>query len=104
MDSLIKADIFFFITTIAIFVLRVLFAVLLFYAISFMRNMQKASEDIKEEIDAILVMVKNTREMVQEKGAVLGTLANTFLPKQKVKVTRKKSASKKNETNEEVNN
>jgi len=48
MDTLVKADIFFFISSIATVILTILLAVLLYYLIKAARNLHKLSEVLKE--------------------------------------------------------
>ena len=52
MDTLLKANIFFFVTTIAVIVFLVLGSIMFFYIIGILRNIKKASDKIEEKIDA----------------------------------------------------
>ena len=52
MNSFIQADVFFFITTVAIVLLVVLFAVLLVYLIKIMKDAREVTKKLSEETSA----------------------------------------------------
>ena len=49
MDTLIHADIFFFVTTVAVVVVGIVFTVALIYLIKILNDIKKISEQIREE-------------------------------------------------------
>lgn len=51
MDTLLKANIFFFVTTIAVVVFLVLGCVMFFYIIKILQNIKRASDKLSEKID-----------------------------------------------------
>ena len=53
MDTLMKADIFFFVTTIAVIAFTLLWVIALAYLISILRDIKKASRKLQSELDAI---------------------------------------------------
>ena len=61
MDSLIKSDVFFFITTICIVLVTILFGVILIYLIRVLRNIDLLSKKIKEEGEEIINDAHNIR-------------------------------------------
>lgn len=52
MDTLIHADIFFFITSVAVVVLTILLVVVLFYVIKILRNFKDISDTLKSGVDS----------------------------------------------------
>lgn len=100
MEAFIKADIFFFVTTIAIVVLTLLFALLLVYGISFSRNLYLLSKDIKREADAVLNVIGKVRVAVEDKGVnILGMAAKVFNAVQEYKKPRKRKTKNKSAKN-----
>ena len=96
MEPFIKADIFFFVTTVAIVVLTILVALFLAYGISFSRNLYLLSRDIKKEADAVLGVVSKVRGAVEEKGVnMLAVGARIFNAIQEYKKPEKKKTKKK---------
>ena len=89
MQSLVHADIFFFISTVCLVVLSILLAVALYYAIGILRNVRevseritKASGDIERDLDALRYSVKS--EGAKVKGIadlVLGFVTRALTPK-----------------------
>jgi len=51
MDTLMKADIFFFVTTIAVVAFCILGSIAFFYIIRILRNVSKASDKLAEKIE-----------------------------------------------------
>jgi hypothetical protein len=68
MESLIKSDIFFFITTICIVLITVLFVVILIYLIRVFKNIDFLSKKIKEEGEEIINDVHNARINLKAEG------------------------------------
>ena len=52
MDTLLKANIFFFVTTIAVIVFLILGSIAFFYIIKILRNINRATEKLGEKIDS----------------------------------------------------
>lgn len=61
MESLIKSDIFFFITTICIVLITILFVVILIYLIRVFKNIDFLAKKIKEEGSQIIEDAHNIR-------------------------------------------
>jgi hypothetical protein len=67
-ESLIHADIFFFVTTIALVVLSIGFAICLYYGIKILKNVKEMSDKIHAESDEILSDVKKLRGALRDEG------------------------------------
>ena len=97
MEPFIKADIFFFVTTIAIVLITFLLSIILVYGIYFARNIYLVSKNVKKEADLIVEMVSTVREVVEERGVSLLSMVmkfvNIFHPSDKPK---RKSVRKNN--------
>ena len=78
MDTLIKAGVFFFITTVAIIVLSLLLAVLIIYIIKISKDIKYISNKAKNEADLIAEDLSDLRENVKEKGVKLKYLISFF--------------------------
>lgn len=64
-DSLLKADIFFVISAVAVVVIVVCLVWMLFYVIKILRNVQSVSEDVKREVHAIAEDAKGVHSTVR---------------------------------------
>jgi len=51
MESILKSDVFFFISSISVILLTVVFIIIGFYLIKTMRNFSKISEDLRKTVD-----------------------------------------------------
>ncbi len=68
MDKLVHADIFFFITTCAIVLLTIIFAIALVYGIFIAKNVHYVVKKIKEESDNISGDIAHARQKMREQG------------------------------------
>lgn len=66
MNNLVHADIFFFITTIAVVVVTLLMAVILTYAVVTIRTLSKIVNRIRTESEQVLEDLSELREKVKE--------------------------------------
>lgn len=93
METLIKADIFFFITSIFIIFLTVGFGVALVYIIPILKDMRHLSALAREEGDKLSEDLDELRSAVKEEGqkakSIIGYFLALFMKRQKV-VRRKK--------------
>lgn len=93
MEDLMKADIFFFITTIAVVVFSLLGAVMLFYGIKIARDIQKIAEIARRESEEIIKDIDDVRGAFKQKVvSLIGILSSIGLFRKK-----KRSKSKKEE-------
>jgi len=93
METFIKADIFFFVSTISLVILTLLLATMLYYGIRFSRNLYLVSRDVKTEIDSVVIVVRTIREFVENKGVSAMKFVSRFIPDKK-KTSRKKTVKK----------
>ena len=68
METLMKADIFFFVTTIAVIAVTIGLMVALTYIIKILRNASHISDKVKEESDEIISDIKSLRGNVKAQG------------------------------------
>ncbi len=105
MDKLVHADIFFFITTCAIVLLTIIFAVALIYGVFIAKNVHYIVKKIKEESDNISGDIAHARQKIREQGMKLVSMM-AFLKSLVTfgagKKTRKKAS--KEETDPEFTN
>ena len=96
MTDFLKQDIFFFITTIAVVVLTIAFAVALFYLIRILRNVDGIVDVARGETHNIVNDIAEARQGIKAKVGVaaagLGLMASYFL--RKAKKAARKSAKK----------
>lgn len=86
MNEILKADIFFFVATIAIVVITVLFGVASFYVIRMLRNLRDSSEIIKKTVTDVSNNVIGTQNHVKdffEKLNVVQLISSAFTNKRK---------------------
>ena len=89
MDTLVHADIFFFITSIAVILLTLLFIVLLAYGVKIVRTISKIAETIRQESENVVEDIAELRGKVKEEGVkvsafwrfVTGFFLNRFAEK-----------------------
>ena len=68
MDTLVQADIFFFITSIAISLVTIAMLMALFVLFQILRDIRYTSKRIREETDRIISDVDDLREFVKKEG------------------------------------
>lgn len=68
MDSFLKADIFFFVTTIAVIVVAGFIAAALMYLVATLRDIRHVARIVKEEAGNITEDVKALRDKVKSEG------------------------------------
>ena len=73
MDTLIHADIFFFVTTIAVAVVSVAIVVLVVYLVGVLRDVRKISTAFREEADLLRSDLADFRSEVRRRGAAAGS-------------------------------
>jgi len=91
MNNLIHADVFFFVTTIAVIVVAAVFTVALFYFIGVLKNVRDVSEAIKEETDLIRDDIRAARENMKRDGFKLKHIVSLFSRFSNTKQGRKKT-------------
>jgi biopolymer transport protein ExbB/TolQ len=107
-QSLIHADIFFFITTIALVVISIGLSIAMFYLIKILRDASFVSDKIKQESTELITDIKKLRESIKDEGLkwkyVSEMVRNFFRFKEaesatsiKVKRAKAKKSSSKND-------
>ncbi len=69
MEPIIKSDIFFFITGVAVIALTAVLIVALYYIVKILKNVRYISDKAKIETDHLTEDVKELRENVRKEGA-----------------------------------
>jgi membrane protein implicated in regulation of membrane protease activity len=85
MNTLIKADFFFFITTISIVLLTIVAIVVAFYVIRILRNVKELSEKVKIEGGEIIDDVSVARKNIKKEGSSIWLIIKKFLRVKKSK-------------------
>ncbi len=87
MDSLVHADIFFFITSIAVLLGGLLLCVLIIYGILIFRDIRSISQNVKRETELLAMDIDAAREHIKEHGmqftSIFGFLKDIFSKKRK---------------------
>lgn len=79
MESIIKADIFFFITSMAIVIFTIGMIIAMVYIIRILNDMKRISKTILKESDKFAGDMDSLRETIKSEGAKAKTIANFFL-------------------------
>lgn len=79
MENIIKADIFFFITGIAVVIFTIGMIVAMVYIIRILNDMKRVSKTILKESDKFASDIDSLRETIESEGAKAKTIANFFL-------------------------
>lgn len=95
-SSFIHADIFFYITSMAVLILTALLIILFYYVIKIARHLECASKRFKEESERIMDDVSMVRESIEEQGGrAMSFLKFIFGSFVHSKMSSKKSSEKK---------
>lgn len=82
MESILKADIFFVVTTVIVIVMGILLAILLVYAIRTARIIKKSVTTIDETVTKGSEYIESVKDDLVKQGALF-TLIKKFIPKKK---------------------
>lgn len=77
-ESLLKADIFFFVSTIAVVLLTVLLLVGLVYIVSILRTIRQISKTAKTGADTVVEGLAEAKEEMKKDGYVAATFIDIF--------------------------
>ncbi|HVO28743.1 MAG TPA: hypothetical protein VMT81_02050 [Candidatus Paceibacterota bacterium] len=92
MDTLIHADIFFFVTTIAVIVVALLVAIVLIYLIKVLNRIKDIAEQVREETILFREDIHGLRDSVRREGFKFRSLLGFFsslVPKHQAKRSKK---------------
>lgn len=78
MDSLIKSDVFFFITSMAVILITILLAVGLVYVITILHTIKGISKQVKQEADLISQDIAEVRNYAYGQGWTVRGLVQLF--------------------------
>lgn len=78
METLLKADIFFFVTTCAVGIVAVCIAIITFYFIKILKDIKHISETLSREGEKVADDIDAVRETLKEKGSVIGSMIDTI--------------------------
>lgn len=78
MESVVKSDMFFFVTTIAVIVLTLVLVVALTYVIRIASDIKYIAKRAKQETDEIADDLKSARVALKEKGKTIGTILSSL--------------------------
>lgn len=98
MENIIHADIFFFITSIAVIVFTICSIIIMFYVARILRDMKHISKTMSQESDKLLNDIDSLRETVKTEGARVMTIADFFLNLfvRRQKMSKERNAKTKN--------
>lgn len=96
MDNLIHADIFFFLTSIAVAVFTIAFAIIAVLLIKTLSDLRALVSRVRRDTDRVLDLAENVAEAVAGKAGgvagALGVLGSRMWKAQRAKGSRKKSS------------
>ena len=78
MNNILKSDIFFFITSVAVIIIAILLVILIVYLIKVSKDIKYISQKAKAEADNIIQDVSTLRTNIKEQGGKVKDLANIF--------------------------
>jgi predicted Holliday junction resolvase-like endonuclease len=78
MESIVKSDMFFFVTTIAVIVLTLVLVVALSYIIRIASDIKYIAKRAKQETDEIADDLKSARETLKSKGKTIATILSSL--------------------------
>lgn len=79
METIIQADIFFFISSVAVIVFSICAIIIMIYVTRILRDMKHISEMMSQESDKLLGDIGSLREAIGVEGAKVKTIASFFL-------------------------
>lgn len=86
METLLKADVFFFVTTVAVVCVSAAIVVIAVYLTRILKQVFKISEKAKSEADNIVADVRELRTAIREEGSKLKSISELltrFAPRKK---------------------
>lgn len=79
METIIQADIFFFISSVAVIVFSICAIIIMIYVTRILRDMKHISKMMSQESDKLLGDIGSLREAIEVEGAKVKTIASFFL-------------------------
>jgi hypothetical protein len=78
MDTLLKADIFFFVTAAAVIIVTVFLGIALFYVIRILRTIDAITERVRKESETVMNDAVRLREQLARGGFISGIIARVI--------------------------
>jgi predicted Holliday junction resolvase-like endonuclease len=78
MESIIKSDVFFFVTTVAVIVVTLIIVIAFTYVIRIASDIKYISTRAKQEADEIVDDLKSARETLKDKGRTISTILSSL--------------------------
>jgi len=78
MNTILKSDVFFFITSVAVVILTILLVILIIYLIKISRDVKNIAAKAKVEANNIIDDVSSLRQNIKEQGGKFKSLAGLF--------------------------
>ncbi len=89
MDSLIHADVFFFITTVVVVIVGFILSVALVYAVRIFKDVSEISKKVRQETEKVTHDISSLRQAIREEGAKLSHITDFFSSFMKSKKSRR---------------
>lgn len=102
MSNLIHADIFFFITSIAVVILTILLLIAVYFSFRIFKKTESFVDDIKREGQKVISDVDDLRNAIREEGSkikYMSEILSSFLVKKEKSRTKKKAKNSQEEEN-----
>jgi len=99
MESFIKADVFFFVTTLSVAFVAVLFIIALAYLIVILSRIKRVVNLLEQESTLWLSNIKKMRELSETFGGKIFSFISAFIARKVVGTKRRKPAQKTENTN-----
>lgn len=96
MDTLIHADVFFFVTTIAVVVITIALTVFIIYLVKVLNNVRKIAEAVNEETVLLRRDIADIRSEVRKRGERAAGAMDWF--ERLLGITKKSRSKKKQKT------
>jgi len=102
MSEVLQANIFFFITSVAVVVVTILIGVALFYVVMILRNVRDISNKVKRGSEVLGQDLSDFRAAVKQEGTKAKNIVDFFVGRLKTKAKRRtrKTQTKKEEKSE----
>lgn len=94
METVMKADIFFFITTIAVVLFTAVLITVLYFVLKLVRVFTEISEIVRDEAQLIKDDIDGARDTIRSNAEVVGTIIGAFVHKGAKKATSRTKSNK----------
>lgn len=105
MSEVLQANVFFYITSVAVVLVTIFIIVILAYVISILRNVKRISDTLQEGSEVIKGDLGELRKNLREEGSKVRTIIDFFIDRlvpKKARRSRKRASSHSKSTEEEL--